>query len=53
MDEDGSENLTTMGRTYLPQWAVRLYNVSSNVTVSGPAVSTSSLPLDRYMERGQ
>lgn len=44
----GNENLTTMGRTYLPQWAVRLYGVTSNV-MSGPAVSTS-YPLGRYME---
>src|SRR6202012_4801291 len=44
----GTQNLTTMGRTFLPQWAVRLFNVASNV-VSGPAVSTS-YPLDRYME---
>src|SRR5271155_2715514 len=26
----GSENLTNVGRIHLPQWAVRLYNVSSN-----------------------
>ncbi|HSY74975.1 MAG TPA: YHYH protein, partial [Dongiaceae bacterium] len=26
----GSENLTNVGRIHLPQWAVRLFNVSSN-----------------------
>lgn len=47
--QNGTENLTSMGRTYLPQWAVRLYgNVASNV-MSGPTVSTS-YPLGRYME---
>lgn len=44
----GSENLTSMGRSYLPQWAVRLYGAVSNVMV-GPAVS-ASYPLGRYME---
>lgn len=44
----GNQNLTTMGRTYLPQWAVRLYGVASNV-LAGPTVSTSH-PLDEYME---
>jgi hypothetical protein len=44
----GSENLTNVGRLYLPQWAVRLYGVASNV-MSGPAVS-SSYPMGRYME---
>jgi hypothetical protein len=28
----GSENLTNVGRIHLPQWAVRLFNVSSNQT---------------------
>ena len=46
--QDGSQNLSTMGRTYLPQWAVRLYGVASNI-MAGPAVSTS-FPLGRYME---
>ncbi len=46
--QDGSENLTSMGRSYLPQWAVRLYGVASNV-ISGPSVS-GQYPLGRYME---
>ena len=44
----GNQNLTNIGRVYLPQWAVRLYGVSSNI-LAGPAVS-SSYPLGRYME---
>ena len=44
----GSQNLTTVGRTYLPQWAARLFGVASNI-MAGPAVS-SSYPLGRYME---
>jgi hypothetical protein len=44
----GSQNLTTLGRSYLPQWAVRLYGVASN-SAAGPAVSTT-YPLGRYME---
>jgi hypothetical protein len=44
----GSQNLTVMGRTYIPQWAVRLYGVASNV-LAGPNVS-ASYPLGRYME---
>ncbi len=43
----GTSNLTANGRSTIPQWAVRLYNVSSNQT--GPAVSTG-YPLGRYME---
>ena len=43
----GTSNLTLSGRTTIPEWAVRLYNVSSNQ--AGPAV-TSSYPLGRYME---
>ena len=43
----GTSNLTANGRTTIPQWAVRLYNVSSNQ--AGPNVSTS-YPLGRYME---
>jgi hypothetical protein len=46
--QDGSQNLTVVGRNDLPQWAVRLYGVVSNV-YAGPAVSTS-YPLGRYME---
>src|SRR3954464_3229309 len=43
----GSDNLTTTGRTTIPAWAARFYNVSSSQ--SGPAVSTT-YPLGRYME---
>ena len=46
--QHGNQNLTTIGRTYLPQWAVRLYGAASNV-MAGPVVSTS-YPLGRYME---
>jgi hypothetical protein len=46
--QNGSQNLASVGRTYLPQWAVRLFGVASNI-LSGPAVS-SSYPLGRYME---
>lgn len=44
----GTSNLTTYGRTTLPAWACRLFNVASNIQ-SGPAVSTS-YPLGRYQE---
>jgi hypothetical protein len=44
----GTDNLTSTGRGYIPQWAVRLYNVASN-SVAGPAVS-ANYPLGRYME---
>jgi hypothetical protein len=44
----GTSNLTANGRTTIPQWAVRLFNVASNI-IAGPAVS-SSYPLGRYME---
>jgi hypothetical protein len=44
----GSQNLSVVGRADLPQWAVRLFGVTSNV-MAGPAVSTS-YPLGRYME---
>jgi len=43
----GSSNLTANGRATIPQWAVRLYNVSSNQ--AGPNVS-ANYPLGRYME---
>ncbi len=46
--QDGSQNLTSAGRAYLPQWAARLFGVASNI-LSGPTVSTS-YPLGRYME---
>lgn len=45
--QNGTDNLTTTGRTTIPAWAVRLFGVSSNQ--SGPNVSTS-YPLGRYME---
>ncbi|HEV2453398.1 MAG TPA: YHYH protein, partial [Verrucomicrobiae bacterium] len=45
--QDGSSNLALTGRTTIPQWAVRLYNVASNQP--GPNVS-SNYPLDDYME---
>ena len=43
----GTSNLTANGRTTIPQWAVRIFGVSSNQ--SGPAVS-GTYPLGRYME---
>ena len=45
--QKGTQNLTSVGRTNIPPWAVRLYNVSASQ--SGPTVSTS-YPLGRYME---
>ncbi|HEV2328325.1 MAG TPA: YHYH protein [Verrucomicrobiae bacterium] len=45
--QDGTSNLTLTGRTTIPQWAVRLYNVTSNQP--GPNVSLN-YPLDDYME---
>lgn len=46
----GSQNLANnnIGRTNMPQWAVRLYGVASN-TAAGPLVS-GTYPLGRYME---
>ena len=46
--QNGSQNLTVTGRTGIPLWAQRLYNVASNI-LSGPAVS-GTYPLGRYME---
>jgi hypothetical protein len=43
----GTSNLTAHGRTTIPAWSARLFNVSSNQT--GPNVS-ASFPLGRYME---
>ena len=43
----GTSNLTVNGRTTIPQWAVRLYNVSSNQP--GPVVNSNN-PLGTYME---
>lgn len=45
--EYGTSNLTANGRTTIPLWAVRLYDISSNQP--GPNVS-SDFPLGRYME---
>lgn len=44
---NGTQNLATDGRTAIPQWAVRRYNVAASQ--SGPSVSTT-YPLGRYME---
>jgi hypothetical protein len=44
----GTSNLTTNGRTTIPAWAARLYNVASNI-LAGPPVN-STYPLGRYME---
>jgi hypothetical protein len=46
--QNGTQNLATQGRSYLPQWAARLYNCATNV-YAGPGVSTS-YPLGRYLE---
>ncbi len=43
----GTSNLTANGRSTIPKWSARLFNVSSNQV--GPNVSTS-YPLGRYME---
>jgi hypothetical protein len=43
----GTDNLATTGRTTIPQWAARLYNVAS--AQSGPTVGMA-YPLGRYME---
>jgi hypothetical protein len=45
--QNGTQNLAATGRTNIPPWAVRLYNVPANQT--GPNVSTS-YPLGRYLE---
>ena len=45
---NGTQNITTTGRTGIPAWAQRIYNVSSNI-LAGPPVATS-YPLGRYME---
>lgn len=45
--QNGSQNLTVVGRTNIPQWAVRMYGVTANQ--SGPSVS-ATYPLGRYME---
>jgi arylsulfatase A-like enzyme len=43
----GTDNLTATGRTTLPQWAVRAYNVAASQ--NGPPVS-GDYPLGRYLE---
>jgi hypothetical protein len=45
--QDGTENLSNVGRIHLPQWAVRIFNVSSNQT---GAPFDSGHQLDCYME---
>ena len=45
--QNGTQNLTAVGRTNIPLWAVRQYNVAANQ--SGPTVS-ATYPLSRYME---
>ena len=45
--QNGTQDLTVVGRTNIPAWAVRLYNVAANQ--SGPTVSTT-YPLGRYLE---
>lgn len=45
--QSGTQNLTVVGRTNLPLWAVRAYGVAANQT--GPANFTT-YPLGRYME---
>lgn len=44
--QSGSQNLGVLGRTNIPAWAVRAYNVSSNQ--AGPPVATYAL--GRYLE---
>jgi len=46
--QNGTQNLTLVGRTNIPSWAVRLYNVPANQVI-GPSVGTT-YPLGRYME---
>lgn len=45
--QGGTDNLTSSGRTNIPAWAVRAYNVSASQ--AGPNVSTT-YPLGRYLE---
>jgi hypothetical protein len=49
--QNGTTNLTTAGRTSLPQWAARAYNRSATLAVAeyGPNVS-ATYPLGRYVE---
>lgn len=45
--QNGSDNLTSVGRTNIPAWAQRAYGVGADQ--SGPSVS-ATYPLGRYME---
>lgn len=45
--QNGTDNLAVSGRTSIPAWAARAYNVSINQM--GPTVGTT-YPLGRYME---
>ena len=45
--QNGTDNLTTAGRTTIPAWAQRAYGAAASQ--SGPAVS-ATYPLGRYME---
>lgn len=49
--QNGTTNLTTTGRTTLPQWAARAYNRSAALLASeyGPSVN-ATYPLGRYVE---
>jgi hypothetical protein len=49
--QNGTTNLTTAGRTSLPQWAARAYNRSATLAAGeyGPNVS-ATYPLGRYVE---
>ena len=44
----GTSNLMANGRTTIPPWAARLYNVASNI-LAGPS-DFGAYPLGRYME---
>ncbi len=46
--QNGTQNLTAVGRGNIPPWALRLYNVAANQVI-GPNVS-AQYPLGRYME---
>jgi hypothetical protein len=48
--QNGTDNLTSTGRTHMPAWADLFYNLTGSATnQAGPNVSTS-YPLGRYME---
>jgi arylsulfatase A-like enzyme len=46
--QNGTDNLTSTGRTTIPGWAQRAYNVAANI-LAGPPVNTT-YPLGRYLE---